>query len=183
IIETERETETLTEELSRLDEMWNKNSTDPDIDAETAESSDKSEKPDDQDEKAAAGKKPAAKTIKARKGKLKSEPADKAKDKAAKKPADEAKSDADDSQEKPAEPQKQPASAKTEADAEADVAEPVAMAEVKLPGSSMDVSAVAQTESQPVGKTLAAGANAGNNNIISLAQRIRALHSDVPGNS
>jgi len=63
-------------------------------------------------------------------------------------------------------------------------AEPVAMAaEVKLPGSSMDVTAVAQDDNQPAGKTLTAGTGAGNNNIISLAQRIRALHSDAPGSS
>ena len=36
ILETERETETLTEELSRLDEMWNKNNTDLGIDEEAA---------------------------------------------------------------------------------------------------------------------------------------------------
>ncbi len=67
--------------------------------------------------------------------------------------------------------------------ADVKAAEPVAMAEVKLPGSSMEVTAVAQDDNQSVGKTLAAGPSAGNNNIISLAQRIRALHSDAPGNS
>ncbi|WP_337660093.1 hypothetical protein [Anderseniella sp. Alg231-50] len=183
IIETERETETLTEELSRLDEMWNKNNTD--MDADAAENPATSEKPEDkkaEDEKAEATKK----STKARKANPKSDPADTAKDKAAKKPADDAKSDADGPQEKSAEQQQQSASAKAskaKSGAETEIAEPVAMAEVKLPGSSMEVTAVAQDNSQPVGKTLAAGANAGNNNIISLAQRIRALHSDVPGNS
>ncbi len=55
IIETERETETLTEELSRLDEMWNKNNTYLGIDNDAAGSPDKSQTPDS--EKTASSKK------------------------------------------------------------------------------------------------------------------------------
>lgn len=178
IIETERETENLTEELSRLDEMWNKNNTDLGIDNAAAESPDKSKEPDSA--KAVSAGKPASKTNTARKAKSKTEPADTAKEKTAKKPADDAKPDADQPQEKSAKTSEQPVSDKA---ADAKTAETVAMAEVKLPGSSMDVTAMAQDDNQPVGKTLTAGTGAGNNNIISLAQRIRALHSDAPGNS
>ena len=178
IIETERETENLTEELSRLDDMWNKNNTDLGIDNDAAGSPDKSQKPDR--EKTASGKKPASKTNTARTAKSKTDPADTAKEKSAKKPAADAKPDADRPQEKSAKTPQQPVSDKA---ADDKAAEPVAMAEVKLPGSSMEVTAVAQDDNQPVGKTVTAGAGAGNNNIISLAQRIRALHSDAPGNS
>jgi hypothetical protein len=178
IIETERETETLTEELSRLDEMWNKNNTYLGIDNDAAGSPDKSQTPDS--EKTASSKKQTSKTNTARKAKSKTEPADAARDKTAKKPADEAKPDADEPQEKSAKTLEQPVFTKT---ADVKAVEPVAMAEVKLPGSSMEVAAVAQDDNQSVGKTLAAGPSAGNNNIISLAQRIRALHSDAPGNS
>ena len=178
IIETERETENLTEELSRLDDMWNKNNTDLGIDNDAAGSPDKSQKPDR--EKTASGKKPASKTNTARTAKSKTDPADTAKEKSAKKPAADAKPDADRPQEKSAKTPQQPESDKA---ADDKAAEPVAMAEVKLPGSSMEVTAAAQDDNQPVGKTVTAGAGAGNNNIISLAQRIRALHSDAPGNS
>ena len=178
IIETERETENLTEELSRLDDMWNKNNTDLGIDNDAAGSPDKSQKPDR--EKTASGKKPASKSNTARTAKSKTDPADTAKEKSAKKPAADAKPDADRPQEKSAKTPQQPVSDKA---ADDKAAEPVAMAEVKLPGSSMEVTAVAQDDNQPVGKTVTAGAGAGNNNIISLAQRIRALHSDAPGNS
>lgn len=178
IIETERETENLTEELSRLDDMWNKNNTDLGIDNDAAGSPDKSQKPDR--EKTASGKKSASKTNTARTAKSKTDPADTAKEKSAKKPAADAKPDADRPQEKSAKTPQQPVSDKA---ADDKAAEPVAMAEVKLPGSSMEVTAVAQDDNQPVGKTVTAGAGAGNNNIISLAQRIRALHSDAPGNS
>ena len=171
ILETERETETLTEELSRLDEMWNKNNTDLSFDEKAAGSPANSEKPGSG--KAAASKKTTAKSHGSRKVKSKTEAADTTKDKAANMPADETKPDVDSQQEKFA-------SAKA---ANTEPAEPVAMAEVKLPGSSMEVTAVTQDDNQPDGKTLAAGANAGNNNIISLAQRIRALHSDASGNS
>ncbi len=178
IIETERETENLTEELSRLDDMWNKNNTDLGIDNDAAGSPDKPQKPDM--EKTASGKKPASKTNTARTAKSKTDPADTAKEKSAKKPAADAKPDADRPQEKSAKTPQQPESDKA---ADDKAAEPVAMAEVKLPGSSMEVTAAAQDDNQPVGKTVTAGAGAGNNNIISLAQRIRALHSDAPGNS
>lgn len=178
ILETERETETLTEELSRLDEMWNKNNTDLGIDEEAAGSPAKSEKPDS--EKAAASKKTTAKSHRSRKAKSKTEAADTTKDKTANKPADETKPDTDSPQKQSAKPRKQFASAKA---VDTEPAEPVAMAEVKLPGSSMEVTAVAQDDNQPAGKTLAAGTNAGNNNIISLAQRIRALHGDASGSS
>ena len=178
IIETERETENLTEELSRLDDMWNKNNTDLGIDNDAAGSPDKPQKPDM--EKTASGKKPASKTNTARTAKSKTDPADTAKEKSAKKPAADAKPDAERPQEKSAKTPQQPVSDKA---ADDKAAEPVAMAEVKLPGSSMEVTAAAQDDNQPVGKTVTAGAGAGNNNIISLAQRIRALHSDEPGNS
>lgn len=178
ILETERETETLTEELSRLDEMWNKNNTDLGIDEEAAGSPAKSEKPDS--EKAAASKKTTAKSHRSRKAKSKTEAADTTKDKTANKPADETKPDTDSPQKQSAKPREQFASAKA---VDTEPAEPVAMAEVKLPGSSMEVTAVAQDDNQPAGKTLAAGTNAGNNNIISLAQRIRALHGDASGSS
>ena len=178
ILETERETETLTEELSRLDEMWNKNNTDLGIDEEAAGSPAKSEKPDSK--KAAASKKTTAKSHRSRKAKSKTEAADTTKDKTANKPADETKPDTDSPQKQSAKPRKQFASAKA---VDTEPAEPVAMAEVKLPGSSMEVTAVAQGDNQPAGKTLAAGTNAGNNNIISLAQRIRALHGDASGSS
>jgi len=178
IIETERETENLTEELSRLDDMWNKNNTDLGIDNDAAGSPDKPQKPDM--EKTASGKKPASKTNTARTAKSKTDPADTAKEKSAKKPAADAKPDAERPQEKSAKTPQQPVSDKA---ADDKAAEPVAMAEVKLPGSSMEVTAAAQDDNQPVGKTVTAGAGAGNNNIISLAQRIRALHSDAPGNS
>ena len=59
------------------------------------------------------------------------------------------------------------------------------MAEVKLPGSSTDVTAVAEDDafSRPVRRWHRRIA-AGKTNIISLAQRIRALHSDASsGNS
>lgn len=182
IMETERETETLTEELSRLDEMWNKNNSDPDVKQEADGSTEKSKT--SKSDKAAAQHKQDSKTDTAGKAKPKAEPADTAKDKVANKPADEAKPDAGKPEEKSAEATEQPvADKKDKKAATAKTAEPVAMAEVKLPGSSMDVTAVAQEDNQPVGKTLTAGSGTGNNNIISLAQRIRALHSDAPGSS
>ncbi len=182
IMETERETETLTEELSRLDEMWNKNNSEPEVKQEADGSTEKSKT--SKSDKAAAEHKQDSKADTAGKAKPKAEPADTAKDKVANKPADEAKPDAGKPEEKSAEATEQPvADKKDKKAATAKTAEPVAMAEVKLPGSSMDVTAVAQEDNQPVGKTLAAGSGTGNNNIISLAQRIRALHSDAPGSS
>jgi len=183
IIETERETESLTEELSRLDEMWNKNNTGLSTDDGAAENPDKSQKPDS--EKAASAKKTASKADTNGKAKSKTEPDDATRGKTAKKHADDANPVADQPKEKSAKKSEQPASGKPADTKTADSkkAEPVAMAEVKLPGSSMDVPAVAQDDNQPAGKTLTAGTGAGNNNIISLAQRIRALHSDAPGSS
>ncbi|NNJ75548.1 MAG: hypothetical protein HKP56_10335 [Anderseniella sp.] len=183
IIETERETENLTEELSRLNEMWNKNNTGLSMDDSAAENPDKSQKPDS--EKAASAKKTASKADTNGKAKSKTEPENAAREKTAKKHADDANPVADQPKEKPARKSEQPASGKPADTKTADSkkAEPVAMAEVKLPGSSMDVTAVAQDDNQPTGKTLTAGTGAGNNNIISLAQRIRALHSDAPGSS
>ncbi|MEM7635916.1 MAG: hypothetical protein AAF299_15225 [Pseudomonadota bacterium] len=182
IMETERETETLTEELSRLDEMWNKNNSEPEVKQEADGSTEKSKT--SKSDKAAAEHKQDSKADTAGKAKPKAEPADTAKDKVANKPADEAKPDAGKPEEKSAGATEQPvADKKDKKAATAKTAEPVAMAEVKLPGSSMDVTAVAQEDNQSVGKTLTAGSGTGNNNIISLAQRIRALHSDAPGSS
>ena len=184
IIETERETENLTEELSRLDEMWNKNNTGLSMDDSAAESPDKSTKPDS--EKAVSAKKTASKADTNGKTKSKNGSEDAAREKTANKQADDAKPVADQPTEKSAKKSQQPVSGKPADTKTADSkkAEPVAIAaEVKLPGSSMDVTAVAQDDNQPAGKTLTAGTGAGNNNIISLAQRIRALHSDAPGSS
>lgn len=191
IIETERETETLTEELSRLDEMWNKSSSGQDADTETAAKSDGAESEQPKDGKAAAGKKQTGKPDE--KAKIESQAAapDAGKSKSTKKPVGETKTAADNAQEPAAKPKDQPAGAKTAKtkpgaetkDTETKPAEPVAVADVKLPGSSMEVSAVAKEDMQPAGKTVAAGTAAGNANIISLAQRIRALHGDPSGNS
>ncbi len=191
IIETERETENLTEELSRLDEVWNKNNTSQSVDDSAAESPDKSPKtgsetPKADSEQAASAKKPASKAGTDGRAKAKSEPEDTAGEKTAKKPADDTRPVADQPKQKAAKDSEQPASGKPADTKTADTkkAEPVAMAaEVKLPGSSMEVTAVAQGDSQPAAKTLTAGTSAGSNNIISLAQRIRALHSDAPGSS
>ena len=66
ILETERETETLTEELSRLDEMWNmSNKAEPDAGNEAAQDTAKAETPETEkpkDDKTAAVGKAAAKT-------------------------------------------------------------------------------------------------------------------------
>ncbi len=202
ILDTERETETLTEELSRLDEMWNKNSASPDADQTAAGNTAKSEAPETEkskDEKAAADKKTRAKSAgKSDKARSKADAADATSHKTAKKPADDAKRDAE---KQPADSQDQAATAKAAncrpADtktakskpaetktAETKTTEPVAVADVKLPGSSIDdATAVAQDDTQPTGKTVTAGSTAGPNNIISLAQRIRALHSDASSNS
>lgn len=171
ILETERETETLTEELSRLDKMWNGKGPDSGSDSDAATSPDKAAKPDS--EKTATASKPASKSGTVRKAKSKPVPAGTSSSKTAGKQAGTATAVADEA------PQ-QPASSKA-ADTKAD--EPVAMAQVKLPGSSMDVPGSAPESSQPAGQTLATATNAGNNNIISLAQRIRALHGDMSGNS
>jgi chromosome segregation ATPase len=173
ILDTERETETLTEELSRLDKMWNGKDTDSGTESDATASPDKSAKQDS--EKTVTASKSASKSGTVRKAKSKPVAADTSSNKTAGKPAGTATATA--VAEKSPE---QPASGKA-ADAKAD--EPVAMAQVKLPGSSMDVAGSAPESSQPAGQTLATATNAGNNNIISLAQRIRALHGDMSGNS
>lgn len=171
IIETERETENLTEELSRLDEVWNSNQADPGSVGKAAVDQDKPVEPET--EKAVSGKKSASKSSRSRKTKSNTEAADTTTGKTAKQPTGENKPDSDSAQQ-PAEP----AMAEDHKTTEAAVA-----AEVKLPGSSFEVTTTAQADNQPSGKTVAAAADAGNNNIISLAQRIRALHGDVSGNS
>ena len=184
IIETERETENLTEELSRLDEMWNKNNTGLSMDDSAAENPGKS--PEQDSEKAASAKRTASSADTDGKTKSKTGPEDAARENTAKKQADDPRPFADQPTETSAKKSEQPVSGKPADTGTADSkkAEPVAMAaNVKLPGSSMEVTAVAQDDNQPAGKTLTAGTGAGNNNIISLAQRIRALHSDAPGGS
>ncbi len=187
IIETERETENLTEELSRLDKMWNKNSSGSDADTEATAKSDEPENEKPQDDNAAANKKQAGKPGEKAKTGSAGNAAGASKSKSAKKSAGETKSGTDKAQQQAA----KPASAKTAKskpaaetnDTETKPAEPVAMADVKLPGSSVDVTAAAQEDIQPTGKPMATGTTAGNANIISLAQRIRALHGDASGNS
>ncbi len=171
IIETERETETLTEELSRLDKMWNGKGTDAGSDSDAVASPDK---PANQDsDKAATANKSASKAGTVRKAKSKPAPAATSGNKTAGNAAETANAVADKSPQQSA-----PCKA---ADVKAD--EPVAVAQVKLPGSSMDVTDPAPESSQAARQTLATATNAGNNNIISLAQRIRALHGDMSGNS
>ncbi len=148
--------------------MWNSNQAGPDSAGKAAEDQDKPVDPET--EKAASGKKSTSKSSRSRKTKSKTETADTTTDKTAKQPTGDKKPDSDSAQ--------QPAMAEDHKATEAAVA-----AEVKLPGSSFEVTTSAQADSQPSGKTVAAAADAGNNNIISLAQRIRALHGDVSGNS
>ncbi len=156
IIETERETETLTEELSRLDKMWSSSHSDLGIDDEVAaKPADASDMP--------AGKKSAVKSSSTRKTKSATAKGSSSKGASKTPDVDNGKSNAG------------TASNETE--------KSVSLPDVKLPDTSTEVTAVVQKEDQPSGKTMAAGSSAGNNNIISLAQRIRALHSDVPGNT
>jgi len=166
IVETERETETLTEELSRLDKMWSSNQTDLGIDDKVAVQPAKSSRKSS--DKSGSGKKPAAKSSGTRKTKSKSGSSRSTKSNSSKDAADTLESDADKSKAKSA-------SAMTE--------ETVTLPDVKLPDPSPEISMSAQEDKLSSGKTVAAGTSPGNNNIISLAQRIRALHGDASGNS
>ena len=166
IIETERETETLTEELSRLDKMWINSKTDLGIEDEAAAQPAKTAQ--SRDRKSASAKKSAAKTSRSRKKKSKTATSATAKSNSAKDAADASDADTGNSDAEPASttPEK-----------------PVALPDVKLPDTSPEITVSAREKKRSSGKTMAAGTSPGNNNIISLAQRIRALHSDVPGNS
>ena len=159
IIETERETETLTEELSRLDKMWSSDQSDVDVDDEAASQPD-SPAPSADDEPADK-KKPAAKSSRSRKTKSKAAGTSTAKSNSTK--SDSGKSDANSASAKPD--------------------DPVTLPDVKLPDTSPETGVSAKDEKQPSGKTVASSTTPGDNNIISLAQRIRALHGDVTGNT
>jgi len=166
IIETERETESLTEELSRLDKMWSSNQRDLGIDddiaaqpANTAEA---------ETGKTGTGMKSVEKSSRTRKTKSKPGKSATTKRDSSRKASEAIDAGAGESEE-------QPVSAET--------AKSVAMPDVKLPNTSPEITVSAQEENQPSGKTVTAGTSAGNNNIISLAQRIRALHGDASGNS
>jgi len=166
IIETERETESLTEELSRLDKMWSSNQRDLGIDddiaaqpANTAEA---------ETGKTGTGMKSVEKSSRTRKTKSKPGISATTKRDSSRKASEAIDAGAGESEE-------QPVSTET--------AKSVAMPDVKLPNTSPEITVSAQEENQPSGKTVTAGTSAGNNNIISLAQRIRALHGDASGNS
>jgi len=164
IIETERETEALTEELSRLDKMWSTSQTNLGIDDEIAvrpASTSGSETG-----KTGTGKKSATRSSRTDNTTSKSGTADAARGNSSSKSSETIE-----------------AGTSPDLPMSTGTAISVALPDVKLPDTSPEITVSVREEIQPSGKKIPAGSGAGNNNIISLAQRIRALHSDASGNS
>lgn len=166
IIETERETEALTEELSRLDKMWSTSQTSLGIDDEIAARPAGASASETGN--TGKGKKPATRSSRTDNTSSKSGVADAAKGNSSDKSSETTGADAGKSADLPM---------------STGTALSVALPDVKLPDTSPEVSVSVQEKVQLSGKAIPAESGAGNNNIISLAQRIRALHSDASGNT